>query len=41
MDSVTVGLVSNDQFFREGLNGLLAEDGYEVIASAGDQRELA
>jgi DNA-binding NarL/FixJ family response regulator len=41
MDSVTVGLVSNDQFFREGLNGLLAEDGYEVTGSVGDHRELA
>jgi DNA-binding NarL/FixJ family response regulator len=41
MDSVTVGLVSNDQFFREGLNGLLAEDGYEVTGSVSDHRELA
>jgi DNA-binding NarL/FixJ family response regulator len=41
MDSVTVGLVSNDQFFREGLNGLLGEDGYEVTGSVSDHRELA
>lgn len=41
MDSVTVGLVSNDQFFREGLNALLGEDGYEVTGSVNDHRELA
>ncbi len=40
MDSVTVGLISNDQFFREGLNALLSEDGYEVTGSVSDHREL-
>ena len=40
MDSVTVGLISNDQFFRQGLNALLSEDGYEVTGSVSDHREL-
>jgi DNA-binding NarL/FixJ family response regulator len=40
MKSVTVGLISNDQFFREGLNALLTEDGYSVTASVCDHREL-
>lgn len=40
MKSVTVGLISNDQFFREGLNALLTEDGYSVTGSVCDHREL-
>ena len=40
MNSVSVGLVSSDQFFREGLKTLLSEDGYEVAGSVSDHREL-
>lgn len=40
MNSVTVGLVSSDQFFREGLKALLTEDGYTVTGSVSDHREL-
>lgn len=40
MNSVTVGLVSSDQFFREGLKALLSEDGYTVSGSVSDHREL-
>lgn len=40
MNSVTVGLVSSDQFFREGLKALLTEDGYNVTGSVSDHREL-
>jgi len=40
MNSVTVGLVSSDQFFREGLKALLTEDGYTVTGSVNDHREL-
>jgi DNA-binding NarL/FixJ family response regulator len=40
MESVTVGLVSNDQFFREGLKALLGEGGYTVTGSVSDHREL-
>lgn len=40
MNSVTVGLVSSDQFFREGLKALLTDDGYTVTGSVSDHREL-
>ncbi len=40
MNCVSVGLVSSDQFFREGLKALLEENGYKVTASVADQREL-
>jgi DNA-binding NarL/FixJ family response regulator len=40
MDSVNVGLISNDQFFRQGLKALLSEDGYDVTGSVSDHREL-
>jgi len=41
MKSVTVGLVSGDQFFREGLKALLTDEGYTVAGSVSDHRELA
>lgn len=41
MNGVTVGLVSQDRFFREGLNALLTENGYRAIGSVSDHRELA
>ena len=37
---VSVSLVSTDRFFREGLNGLLAENGYTISDSIADHREL-
>jgi DNA-binding NarL/FixJ family response regulator len=40
MNSVTVGLVSSDQFFREGLKALLTDEGYTVAGSVADHREL-
>jgi DNA-binding NarL/FixJ family response regulator len=40
MKSVTVGLISNDQFFREGLNALLTEEGYSVAGSVSNHREF-
>lgn len=40
MKSITVGLISGDQFFREGLKALLTEDGYTVSGSVGDHREF-
>jgi DNA-binding NarL/FixJ family response regulator len=40
MKSVTVGLISSDQFFREGLNALLTEEGYTVTGSVSDHREF-
>lgn len=40
MKSVTVGLVSGDQFFREGLKALLTDEGYTVTGSVSDHREL-
>lgn len=40
MNCVSVGLVSSDQFFREGLKALLEENGYKVTASVADHREL-
>ena len=38
--NVSVSLVSTDQFFREGLNALLAENGYTISDSIVDHREL-
>jgi len=40
MKSVMVCLIVNDQFFRDGLNALLTEDGYSVTGSVCDHREL-
>lgn len=40
MKSITVGLVSGDQFFREGLKALLTDDGYGVTVSVSEHREL-
>jgi DNA-binding NarL/FixJ family response regulator len=40
MPGVPVALISPDQFFREGLNGLLSENGYAVTGKIADYREV-
>ena len=40
MSGVAVVLISPDQFFREGLNGLLTENGYAVTGKIADHREV-
>lgn len=40
MSGVSVVLISQDQFFREGLNGLLTENGYAVTGKIADHREV-
>jgi len=40
MSGVHVALISPDQFFREGLNGLLIENGYVVSGKIADHREV-
>lgn len=40
MSGVPVVLISPDQFFREGLNGLLTENGYVVTGRIADYREV-
>lgn len=40
MSGVHVALISPDQFFREGLDGLLTENGYTVTGKIADHREV-
>lgn len=40
MSGVPVVLISPDQFFREGLNGLLTENGFVVTGKISDHREI-
>jgi len=40
MSGVPAVLISPDQFFREGLNGLLADNGYVVTGKISDPREV-
>lgn len=40
MNGVSVGIISQDQFFREGLKTLLSENGYQVVGGVSDHREF-